>query len=170
MALFSDTESSSGNTVQAGTLELSFNSGGSFNFSTSLAPTESTQDSVTLVNGGSVTGSVDVDVSYSESDGGTSSPDMTAQEVAQNLNVLTLDYGGTNLLNGQNLPANPTLHDLANNDQSESGTNNDLVNLSDPGAGTDFTVELELANVGDDFQADGVAITFAFDLNQTDGQ
>lgn len=171
VAYFSDSESSSGNTVQAGTLELGFDGTNSFSFSAALAPTQSTIDRVTLVNDGSISGSLDVDVSYSESDGASNDTDVTADQVAQNLNVLTLDYDDTSLLGGQNLPSDPTLYELAHNDQAEPGTNNDLVNLADPTSnGTDFTVELELADVGNDFQSDGVAITFDFDLNQTDGQ
>lgn len=170
MAAFSDSESSSSNTVQAGTLELSLDSGGSFDFSTSLAPTQSTQDSVTLLNAGSISGSLDVDVSYTENDAPQNDADVSADQVAQNLTVLSLEYGGNNLLSGQSLPSDPTLYELSNNDQAESGSDNDLINLADPGNGTDFTVELELANVGNDFQSDGLDVTFEFDLNQTDGQ
>ena len=171
MAYFSDTETSA-NQIQAGTLVLSLGGTGSFSFSTSLAPTSSTQDSVTLVNDGSVTGSVDVDVDYSENDAsGGSAPDMAAQEVASNLEVTTLDYGGTDLT-GQIVTSNspPTLDDLANNrhDGTET-TQNDLIDLADPGAGTQLTVGFRLKNVSDDYQADGVDVTFTFHLNQNDG-
>ncbi len=171
MAYFSTTAQSTNNEVTAGTLELDFGGTGTFSFSTSLAPTISTQDSVTLVNAGTLSGSVDVDVDYSESDASSApSPDMTAQEVAENLEVTTLEYGGADLtwqIDTSNSP--PTLHDLANNlhDGSET-TQNDLINLADPGGGTDFTVEFRLKNVSDDYQGDGVEVTFTFHLNQND--
>ena len=171
MAYFSDTDSSE-NRIEAGTLTLGFGGAGSFSFSTSLAPTETTQDSVTLENGGSVSGSVDVNVSYTESDAsGGSAPDKTAQEVAENLEVVTLTYGGSDIsgqINTSNSP--PTLHDLANNLHGASeSTQNDLINLADPGTGTDFELGLRLKNVSDDYQADGVSVTVTFYLNQNDG-
>lgn len=170
MAVFSDSESSSGNSVQAGTLNLTLNGGGSFAFNTALAPTETTTDSVTLVSDGSVSGSLDVDVSYTESDGDTGSQNATDDEVAQNLEVQTLDYDGDRtgqVTNG----STPTLADLANNDQtSGESTGNDLINLPDPGSGTDFIVGLRLKGVGNKYQGDGIAITFDFHLNQNDSQ
>ena len=170
MAAFSDSESSSGNTVQAGTLNLSLNGGASFAFDTALAPTETTTDSVTLVSDGSIDGSLDVDVSYTESDGDTGSQNATDDEVAQNLEVQTLDYAGsrTGQISGG---STPTLADLANNDQtSGESTGNDLINLPDPGSGTDFIVGLRLKDVGNKYQGDGIAITFDFHLNQNDSQ
>lgn len=172
VAYFTDSESSTGNTIEAGTIELSFGGSETFTFSTELAPTQDTSDSVTLVNGGSVSGSVDIDVSYSESDAsGAPSPDMSATEVAQNLEVTSLTYGG-NDISGQISGASlPTLDDLANNqhDGSET-TQNDLINLADPGSGRDFAITLRLKNVGNDFQGDGVSVNFTFHLNQTDEQ
>lgn len=171
MALFSDEETSTGNTIQAGTLTLDFASSGTFSFSTSLAPTETTGDSLTLVNGGSLGGSLDVDVSYTESDGSPNDTDMSGDAVAQNLKVETLTYGGTDLT--AQLPGTGpwTLYDLANNAHGASeSTQNDLINLADPAGGTEFSIELRLGNVGNDFQADGIAIDFTFHLNQTDDQ
>lgn len=170
MAYFSD-EATSSNDVVAGTIELSYGESGSLAFSTSLGPTETTQDSVTLENAGSIAGSLDVDVDYAESDASPNATDMTADQVAGNLEVVTLEYGGTDLT-GQIDTANetPTLADLADNahDGSET-TQNDLIDLADPGSGTEFTLGLQLKNVSDDYQADGVSVTITFHLNQNDG-
>mgnify|MGYP000265355269 CR=1 FL=1 len=172
MAFFTESETSGNNAITSGTLTLGFGSGGTFSFNTGLVPTESTTGSVTLQSGGSVTGSLDVDVDYSESDSGSNSQNVTAQQVAENLEVQTLTYGGTDLT-GQISTSNspPTLHDLATNPHGAGETTqNDLINLSDPGTGTDFIVELRLKNVGSEFQSDGIAITFDFHLNQNDSQ
>jgi len=173
-ALFSDTGTSNDNTVQAGTLDLSFSSGGSFSLSTTLAPQESTSGSVTLVRSGTIAGSVDVDVSYTENSTTSPSSDPTASDIASDLTVSSLTYGGTDITN--QLPASPTLDDLANNDPSAndgsiSESENDLVNLGDPGTGgTAFAIEFTLADVGNNYQGQGVDVTFDFDLNQEDSQ
>lgn len=171
MAYFTDSGSSTDNRIEAGTLTLEFGGSGTFSFTTSLAPTETTSDSVTLENGGTVAGSLDVDVDYTESDATGNDVDRTAQAVAENLEVTTLDYAGdrTGQIDTTNDP--PTLHDLATNAQSTGeDVANDLIDLPDPGAGTDFTVEFRLKNVGDDYQYDGVEVDFTFHLNQTDAQ
>lgn len=171
-ALFHDTESSTGNQIQSGTLDLSFGNGGSFGISATLEPGQSTTGSVTLVNSGSVTGSVDVTAQYSENDATNNANDVSADDVAKYVNVVTLDYGGTDLTgqipdvdgNGRN-----TLYDLANTDAESDG--DDIIDLADPGSGTDFTVEFEVeSTVGNTYEDDGVDITFAFDLNQVDSQ
>lgn len=171
-AAFSDTESSGGNAVRSGTLNLDFDGGASFTFSTSLYPTQTVSDSVTLVSNGSVQGSLDVDVSYSESDASGNATNVSAQQMAQNLEVTGLTYGGTDV-RGQiaSSASPPTVHDLATSNQtSGESTGNDLVDLADPGTGTAFAVELRLKDVGNDFQSDGIDIEFTFTLNQTDGQ
>ncbi|MFC7142569.1 TasA family protein [Halosimplex aquaticum] len=172
MAYFSDAESSTGNAVQTGTLALGFEGSAAFSFDTSLAPTEATSDSVTLVRSGSLSGSLDVDVSYAESDGAGNDQDVSPREVAENVEIRTLSYGGSDL-RGQvdSASSPPTLHDLATNAHGSSeSTQNDLVDLADPGTGTEFAIELYLTDVGDSFQSDGVSIDFVFHLNQNDSQ
>lgn len=171
MAYFSDTEPSS-NAVEAGTLALSFGVDGTFSFGTTIAPGTPTSDSIELVNDGSLGGSLDVDVDYTNHDESGVSDTKTAQAVAENLEVTRLKYAGTdrrNQIDTSNSP--PTLHDLATNPH---GTNeepqNDLVDLPDPGSGTPFEVEFTLTNVSDDFQGQGVEVEFTFHLNQTDDQ
>jgi predicted ribosomally synthesized peptide with SipW-like signal peptide len=170
MAYFSDAGTSE-NEVIAGTLTLDFGGSGTFTFTSSLAPTETTSDQVTLVNGGTISGSLDVDVAVTQSDAGTNpTPDMSETEVAQNLEITRLEYGGVDVrpqISTSNSP--PTLQDLRTNEHGDSsGTPNDLVDLPDPGAGTVFDVEFRLKNVSDDYQGDGVAVDFTFHLNQND--
>lgn len=65
MAAFSDTESSSGNTVSAGTLDLNIDGGNStvqFLSETNVAPGDSGQSTLDIKNTGTVTGYVDIEV------------------------------------------------------------------------------------------------------------
>lgn len=172
MAYFEDSETSDGNTVQAGTLNLEFGGGGSFSFNAALAPTQSTTGTVTLVGNDSLSGSLDVDVSYTENDAAGNQTDVTADQLASNLLVETLTYGGTDLTGQVSASGpEPTLQELATNDQtSGETTGNDLIDLQDPGAGTDFVMGLRLADVGNQYQRDGLTVDVTFHLNQTDDQ
>lgn len=171
-AFFSDTESSSSNQVTAGTLNLGFGGSASFDFNTSLAPTNSTIGQVELVRSGTLAGSLDVDVDYTENDASGNNNDVTATQVAENLEVTTLEYGGTDIrpqISTSNSP--PTLYDLATNAHgTDEATQNDLIDLGDPGSGTDFTIELRLKDVQNKYQDDGIDVTVAFVLNQNDSQ
>ena len=172
MAYFSDTETSSGNSVTAGTVDLTLGGAATFGFNTALAPTQSTTGSLTLVNSGTIPGSVDVDVSYAENDASGNDQDVTDAQLASNLIVETLTYGGAPLT-GQVASSGPqpTLQELATNDQTGGeSTPNDLIDLPDPGTGTDFVIELRLGNVGNQYQRDGINVTVTVHLNQTDGQ
>ncbi|MBV0901880.1 TasA family protein [Haloarcula salina] len=169
-AYFTDTEASSDNQVSTGTLTLGFDGTAAFDFSASLAPGETTQGTVTLVNAGSLPGSLDVDVQYTNSDARNNSK-KTAREVAERLDVTTLTYGGTDRTGQITDGSPPTLHDLATNDRSGGETTpNDLIDLPDPASGADFTVGFQLQNVGNQFKKEGVAITVTFQLNQHDSQ
>lgn len=188
MALFSDTESSSGNTVSAGTLNLTTGESTSLvGSATGLAPGESdTPRSVTLTNAGSITGSLDIDVTITgQNDSGGSNPandtDVPADKFAKALEVTTLTYGGSDVsgqvTGTQSLDGGSTtytsLYDLANNAHGSSeSAQNDLINLDDPGSsGTDFKLQLTLrSEAGNDYQADGVEFEVDFILNQKDGQ
>ncbi|GCF14649.1 hypothetical protein Harman_25840 [Haloarcula mannanilytica] len=174
MAYFSDSESSTGNQISAGTLNLGFAESSSFSFSTALAPGESTTDTVRLVSSGTISGSLDVDFDYVESDSAQNDTDESASAVAENLTVVTLTYGETDHTDQITTDnPSPTLADLADNAHgSDETTQNDLVNLADPGkSGTKFTIGLELVeSIGNSFQSDGVEITATFHLNQNDSQ
>ncbi|GGM67141.1 putative ribosomally synthesized peptide with SipW-like signal peptide [Halarchaeum rubridurum] len=100
-ALFSDQESSTNNTVQSGTLDLTDPTTTMDASVTALAPGKSTSGSVTLTNGGSLTADhLEIGVaSISNSDGDTSKPDgsgssdKSASDVVDHLYVDELSYG-----------------------------------------------------------------------------
>jgi predicted ribosomally synthesized peptide with SipW-like signal peptide len=199
MALYSDSETSGGNTVQAGTLNLTTGSETIQTMSVSeLAPGEAAAATTwTLKNVGTINGSLDVDVDITgEADGSsgtaaTPTADASATEVAKALEVVTLKYdsdgdgtltdigqvtGTTDASMFDSVDSTGTtytsLYNLANNENDSSETNdNDLINLADPAGGKDFKLELKLREeAGNKFQADGVAFDIKFILNQTDGQ
>lgn len=160
VAWFRDVESGD-NRVEAGTLKLDFGSSSGMDLTKDLETDQSTEGTVTLVNPGSVSGSLDVDVSYTDSGGSAS-----ADEVARNLTVDTLTYGGTDLL--ARYTAIDTLEDLAKNDQNTSESN-DLVDLADPtAAGTDFSIKLTRQTNSNNLDGNSIDVTVTFHLNQTD--
>ncbi len=171
MAYFSDSETSSGNTVRAGTLNLDFDGSETFELSTALAPTQKTDDDITLVNDGSVPGSLAVDVTYGPTEATENSEDVSADDVADNLEVRRLEYvDGTDRLGPAGLE-NPTLRELSEHAENTDGRDHDLAGLPDPGAdGSVFLVELYLRDVGNDYQGTGVSIDFEFTLTQDTGQ
>ncbi|WP_435102382.1 TasA family protein [Halarchaeum sp. P4] len=104
-ALFSDSETSSNNTIQAGTLDLTEST--SFTAPAGgLAPGQSTSGSVTLTNGGSVSADhLEIGIaSIANADGDTTSPDgegsadKSASDVADHLYVDELAYGSGALM------------------------------------------------------------------------
>ena len=114
------------------------------------------------------------------------STDVSEDNLAKALELTQLKYDGNSILSqlGTNTTgpggsyftvgtAYPSLYDLAYNahDSSET-TQNDLINLADPGSGgKDFLIELTLrSEAGDAFQADGLDVAFEFILNQNDSQ
>jgi len=195
-ALFSDTEESSNNTIQAGTLDLTTGESSSLSFDmTNLAPGTSvvSSESVTLVSDGSLDGSLDIDVAVTGNDGtateGTTN-NVSANKMAKAIEVTELTYGGTNLLTSQNVGSvtmgtddgfdsevsytslyNITTNDWADTDDGET-TENDFIDLGDPGeSGTDFTLSLKFrSEAGNAYQNDGIDVTFTFVLNQQNSQ
>lgn len=171
MAYFSDSEESAGNIVQAGTLNLGFDGSETFELSTALAPTQTTDDDITLVNNGSVSGSLAVDVTYGPNESTESSEDVSVDDVAENLEVRRLEYvNGNDRLEPANLE-NPTLRELSEHAESTDSRDHDLEGLPDPGSdGSVFLIELYLRDVGDEYQGMGVSIEFEFTLTQTTDQ
>lgn len=174
MALFNDEEQTQGNTLQGGTIDLSLGSASALMMDANMAPGDTIGGTVTLQSDGSLRGSLDIAVTYSESDGAGSTDDhrnKSADAVAQQVMVSTLTYDGADLA-GQvatNGGSPLTLYDLAANNRESDGT--DLSDLSDPGQGTEFTVFLTLAEgISNAFQNDGINATFTFSLNQKERQ
>lgn len=187
LAYFHDTESSTNNSFQAGTLDLTPDTIGTIAACSPAAPGDSSSTTVTLKNEGSLSADhLEINVTYSEVDRSDSTDyttDKTATETAKAIKVTTLSYGGNSLLY--------TGSDTADSDDSgdkvddvngngiidlddlkrQSGEGTELDGLDDPGSGgKDFVIELTLTNVGNDFQNDGVSIDYTFDLNQVSGQ
>lgn len=71
MAYFSDTSTSSGNVVQAGTLDLTFGQSQTVPFldETGITPPDSGSETLDLVNDGSIDGALEVDISGIQSTG-----------------------------------------------------------------------------------------------------
>lgn len=170
MAVLSDSGTAGNNALTGGTLDLAFDGSSTVGIGAELTPGQSVEGSVTLTNPASLTGSLDVDVDYVDNDGDSA---VTADDVASDLEVTTLTYGGVDQL-GQISDVNGNgitdLEDLSKNDQSTGESfANDLVDLPDPGAGTDFVVELTYPQDNGN-NGNGIDVTFTFSLNQNDSQ
>lgn len=167
MAWFMDVGSSRDNTVESGTIDLEFGSPSSLDLTKDLQPGSSVASSVELVNGGTRSGVLDVDVSYAGSG--------SADDVARALEVTALTYGTASQLgelsdhNGNGIV---DLADFSNNDIATGEvTPNDLVDLSDPGPqGTTFAIELALQKGTNNLAGNSIDVSFTFHLNQTDAQ
>ena len=169
-AAFLDVETSTNNTFTTGTLDLKTNDADGVTqtlYATNMKPGDTVgPETITLKNSGSIDGAtLDIDVSYVESDG-TNPPEFpvnkTADEFADELIVDTLSYGGTNLLllvtdtDGDGID----MKEVAVTDFSgQAGINAGLTK--------DFIIQVTLKDtIGNDFQADGIDVTITFTLNQ----
>ena len=167
-AYFSDTETSTGNQLTAGTLNLTTNDADGVTqtlLATNMAPGDTVgPETITLKNTGSVAASsLDLAFSYVESDGSTNPVDMTADATAAMLEVTTLNYGGSSLLSSVSDGNSNTYKDI------EDLKNADLSGQSgiDASASKDFEIAVQLrTSTGNDFQADGITVTMTFTLNQ----
>ena len=168
-AYFSDTETSTGNQLTAGTLDLTTNDANGVTqtlLATNMAPGDTVgPETITLKNTGSVAASsLDLAFSYVESDGSTNPVDMTADATAAMLEVTTLNYGGSSLLSSVsdgNSNTYKDIEDLKNADLSG------LDGIDAAPASKDFEIAVQLkAETGNDFQADGITVTMTFTLNQ----
>ena len=92
-ALFSDTETSSGNSVQAGTLDLTLGNGGSATLTASdVAPGDSSTSMVKVNNVGTIDGSLDVNVSNVTSVDADPEPEQALDDIRE----FTINYGYDN--------------------------------------------------------------------------
>jgi spore coat-associated protein N len=169
-AYFSDTETSTGNTITAGTLDLKTDDMDGVTqtlLATNMAPGDVVgPETITLKNSGSVTGAtLDLAFSYIESDGSPNPTDMTADETAAMIEVTILNYGNPSVsilssISDGNLNGYPDIEDLKTTGLSGlSGI--------DASATKDFEIAVQLrTETGNDFQADGITVTMTFTLNQ----
>ena len=165
MAAFSDSESSQGNSVQAGTLDLTLDGSSqtvTFLDVTNAKPGDQGQSSVTLGNAGSVAGVPEIEVDeirsnengyYGKENGQDNSPDDG--ELDEHLEV-RVSLGGT------------TIVPRTTADSVSAG---DTYTASTPisgGGSVDFTVEWWLPNDTSNLaQSDGFEFDLTFRLQQT---
>ena len=117
-----------------------------------------------LKNSGRIAGSsLDISFSFVNSDGTPNSVEMTANETAAILEVITLSYDSTNLLTSVsdgNINGYKDIEDVANTDLSgQSGLT--------ASATKNFSIEVTTDNgTSHDFENDGITVTMNFTLNQ----
>ena len=165
-AYFQDTETSTGNVLAAGTLDLKTNDVDGVTqtlYAINLKPGDSVPGSITLKNTGSVAGStLDLAFSYVENDDITNPINMTADETAAMIEITTLDLGGPLLIYVSDGNSNLyiDIQDLKNTIfPSQTGI--------DASGTRDFTITVQLrGDTSGDFQSDGINITMTFTLNQ----
>ena len=167
-AYFNDAETSTGNQLVAGTLDLKTDDADGVSqtlYATSILPSDTVGPStIVLKNSGSTNGStLDISFSYVESDGSPNSINKSADETAAMMEVATLSYGGSSLLTSVddgNSNGYKDVYDLANADLTgQSGLN--------ASATKNFQIAVQFrSDTGNDFQADGITMTMTFTLNQ----
>jgi predicted ribosomally synthesized peptide with SipW-like signal peptide len=167
-AYFTDMETSSGNRLVAGTLDLKTNDADGVSqtlFAIDMAPGAIVSSSIiTLRNAGTINGAtLDIGFTYAESDGSPNSVNKTDDQVAAMIEVIALDYGGFSLLasiGDANGNGYKDVYDLKNSN---------LTGQSGIAASTtknfDISVRLK-SDTGSDFQADGIVMTMTFILRQ----
>ncbi len=174
-AYFSDVETSTGNILTAGTLDLKTNDldgvTGTLTL-TNIAPGDSVGPAtVTLKNSGSINATaLDVAVSYVESDGTKPTElvgNLSANATAQGFLVNTFKYNGVALLTAADDTNSNGVLDMQ--DVAAPANASKLTGLSglDPAQTKDFEIEVTLDPTADNtFQAEGIDISFTFTLLQ----
>lgn len=168
-AFFTDVETSSGNVLAAGTLDLKTDD--QDGVSQTLIATNMRRgdivgpEIITLKNSGSLDSSnIDISISYIEDDSSPNPVDMSADDTASLIIVTVLKYDEANILtyvDDDNSNGYIDVYDLA--------TSSDLEGL--PGIVSGATKNFEIAvqlheNVTGQYQADGIDITMTFSLKQ----
>lgn len=172
MALFSDTESSSGNSVSAGTLDLTLDGSDAtvtFLSETGVAPGDGGTATMTVANAGSLTGYIDVEVaSLTDYENGLSGNENSVDntggdpgagngELSQYLEVHAEFQNGPDLWSG---------FDTADN-RLQPGTVYDEDYQLAGGASDTFVLDWQLpTSTGDDAQSDGIEFALTFSLDQ----
>lgn len=167
-AFFSDVETSASNQLLAGTLDLKTNDTDGVTqtlYADDLEPGETVgPETITLKNSGSVAGTtLDLSFSYIESDSNPNPTDVSANDTAAQIEVITLSYGGSNLLysvSDNNTNGWKDIQDLANSDLS--GQAGIVASTS-----RTFEIAVQLrSDTSGDYQADGINLNMTFTLNQ----
>ena len=167
-AYFSDVETSTGNVLAAGTLDLKTDDEDGVSqtlFDVNMQPGDTIDSEyITLKNAGSVAGStLDLAFSYVESDLSANPVNKSADDTAAKIEVTTLKYDGSSLFASvmdNNTNGYRDIQDLKNTDLSSlSGI--------DALASKEFEIAIKPRDsAGSDYQADGITVTITFNLNQ----
>ena len=167
-AYFSDVETSTGNVLAAGTLDLKTDDVDGVSqtlLAMNMEPGDTVgPETIILKNIGSVGGSsLDLAFTYVESDSSSNPLNKSADDTAAVIEVITLNYDGFSLLGSvsdNNTNGYTDVEDLKNADLSgQSGIN--------ASATKNFEIAVKLKDSADkDFQADGINLTMTFILNQ----
>jgi len=172
MAAFRDSESSTGNSISAGTLNLTLDGSDAtvqFLSQTSVAPGDSGSATLTVANTGSLPGYIDVEVasltSYENGlsgnensvDGSGGDPGAGNGELQDYLEVHAEFQNGPALWSGFDTVAN----------RLGTGTPYDRDYQLAAGGSDTFVVDWQLpSSVGDDAQSDGIEFALTFSLDQ----
>ncbi len=175
-ALFNDTESSTENTLQAGTLSLADGASSASFSATGLAPGDETDTfEVDLENDGTLDGSLDIDLALTENDsdataGDDGDADASVADLAGVLDVTTFEVGSLDVL-ADRFGGSATLADVVANNAGEDDDSNvrDIALASGETKTFSFALEMQ-ESAGNEFQADGLDVQFDFELNQRDSQ
>jgi predicted ribosomally synthesized peptide with SipW-like signal peptide len=167
-AFFTDTEQSTDNVFTAGILDMKTNDDDGVSHTldaTGMAPGDTIGPStIALRNSGNLGGTtLDISFSYVENDGSPNLVDISADDMAAMIEVITLNYDGANLLGS-----------LSDNNANTYIDFEDLINADLSGlSGLDTTIskDFEIAaqfrsEVGNEYQADGISMNMTFVLNQ----
>lgn len=167
-AYFSDVETSNGNVLAAGTLDLKTDDVDGVSqtlLATNMKPGDIVgPETIILKNSGSVQGSsLDLSFTYTESDSNPNPVNMSANATAAIVEVITLNYGGSSILSSvsdNNSNGYKDVQDLKNANLSG------LTGIA-PSATKAFEIAVQLrSSASKDFQADGISVTMNFILNQ----
>jgi len=180
IAYFSDTETSTGNTFTAGTLDLTVDAPqDSIWTMTNMAPGDSTSGTLAMTNAGSLPGDLYATITFVEADKGDKGEgktglNKTAQEVADNIFVTSAQWvdnsnsaPGLNLLSIPGVDANSDGDVTLTEFQTAIGSGSRLLAtlVSSENASLAMTTQFNPAAT-DDFQGEGVAMTITLNLHQ----
>jgi len=168
-AFFSDVETSSNNVLAAGTLDLKTDNVDGVSQTLIAANLEPGSivgpETIILKNNGSLPGSsLDLSFAYVESDSSPNPADMSDNDTAAVIEVITLNYGGASLLSGvsdNNSNGYKDVYDLYSSDNLTGLSGIDSLSTKN------FEIAIQLrSDISKDYQADGIDITMTFILNQ----